>query len=99
MKYYYEFDECYETMPYRIFKMQNETDSIEMAKAYDLQDAIDIVNALNFGKRVALIDTGTIVEVRTTRGKLITEFTNGTDAMEYCIKKRFKCFVIDLSEK
>lgn len=55
--------------------------------------------AKRFRKRVALIDLETIVEVRTTRGKLITEFTNGEDAMNWCERWRHKYVSIDLTTR
>lgn len=48
-KYYYEHDEEYEIMPYRIYEKDTKPfgDHMEIAKAYDKEGAKKIVNALN----------------------------------------------------
>ena len=49
-------------------------------------------------KRIALIAYGDIVEVRTTTGKWMTEFTNGIDAMEWAEQNGHSYVVIDLND-
>ncbi len=47
-KYYHMFDPEYETMPWRIYKIvDTDGNSVEIAKAYEEQHAIDIIAALN----------------------------------------------------